>query len=117
MMPIRKTGIVIVGDEDLVNGMRLGGISRYTIVEQGPDTAREVRQTLNHLIADEDVSVIVIQEDYAEHVSDLIERVRLGERMTPIIVEVPSKHGTKYGDVRGYYRNYARGFIGFDIEI
>ena len=117
MMPIRKTGIVVVGDEDLVNGMRLAGISRYNIIEHGADTAREVRQTLNELIADEDISVIVLQEDYAEQVSDLLTRVRLGEKMTPIIIEVPSKQGTKYGDVRGFYRSYARGFIGFDIEI
>jgi len=117
MMPIRQMGIVVIGDEDLVNGMRLAGISRYNLIEHGADVIKEVRQALSNLIVDPDISVIVLQEDYAEHVGDLLAEIRGGKGMTPVIVEVPSKRGTRYGNVKEFYKSYARGFIGFDIEI
>ena len=56
-------------------------------------------------------------EDYTQYVDDLVTQVREGKKTTPVIVEVPSKFGTSYRDVREYYKGYARSFIGFDIEI
>ncbi len=117
MMPIKQTGVAVIGDEDLVSGMRLAGISRYHLIKDGSDASKEVRQALSNLIGEPDVSVIVIPEDYAEYVSDLLAQVREGKKITPVIVEVPSKHGTKYGDARAYYKAYIRKFIGFNVEI
>jgi len=37
--------------------------------------------------------------------------------MTPVIVEVPSKFGTKYPDVKVHYRALIRESIGFEVEI
>ncbi len=44
-------------------------------------------------------------------------QVKEGKSLTPVIIEVPSKYGTKYEDVTEYYKVYIRKFIGFDIEI
>ncbi len=117
MMPIKQTDIVVIGNADLVNELRLAGISRYHLIRDEHDAAGEVRQALTNLISEPDVGVIVISEDYAEYVGDLLAQARAGKRMVPVIVEVPTKHGTKYGDVREYYKAYIRKFIGFDIEI
>ncbi len=117
MMPIKQLGIAVIGDEDLVSGMRLAGIGRYYLIKGDGDTGEEVRQALSSLIGEPDIGVIVIPEDYTEYVSDLLTQVREGKKMTPVIVEVPSKFGTRYGDVREYYKGYARAAIGFDIEI
>jgi hypothetical protein len=43
--------------------------------------------------------------------------VKKGKGTTPVIAEVPSKFGTKYPDIRGYYRALIRESIGFEVEI
>ena len=109
--------IAIIGDEDLVNGMRLAGISRYYLVEGDRDSRTDVRRALTEMIGDTEVGIIVIQEEHAEHVDDLIAGVRNVKRMTPVILEVPSKYGTKLEDVGTFYKAYIKHFIGFDVEI
>lgn len=115
MIPVKHLNIAVIGDEDLVNGLRLAGINRYYMVKDG--TREEVRKVLGELLADSDISIIAISEDYVESVEDLLIQVREGKGMTPVIVEVPSKYGTRYQDVSGYYKGYIKKFIGFDIEV
>jgi len=117
MTPIKQLGIAAIGDEDLISGLRLAGISRYFVIEDKPDASEEVRKALSNLIGEPDVGVIVILEDYVKYAQDLIAQVKETRKLTPVIVEVPSKYGTSYQDVREYYKKYARAFIGFDIEI
>ena len=117
MTNLNQSSIAIIGDEDLVNGLRLAGMSTYYTMTNDQDIEEQVKKTLNQLVDDPKVSIIAIQEDYAEHAAPVSARLRESKRLTPIIVEVPSKYGTKYGDVTEYYKAHIRGFIGFDIEI
>ncbi len=117
MMPVRLTGVGVVGDQDLISMMRLAGVSRYHLIKGEADIGQAVRQALSELIGEPDIGLIALQEDYAQYVSDLLAQAKEGKKMTPIIIEVPSKHGTKYGDVKDYYKAYIRKFIGFEIEI
>jgi len=117
MMPIKNLSIAIIGDEDLVNGLRLAGVRRYHVIKGNHDTEEDVKNALTELIGEADVGIIAIQEDYAQYVEDLIAQVKEGKRLTPVIIEVPSKYGTKYHDVAQYYKSYVRKFTGFDIEI
>ncbi len=109
--------IAIIGDQDLVNGLRMAGINRYHIISN-LDTARdEIRNEVSALISDPEIGVIVILEDYAEYISDMVKKLRDEKKVTPVIVSVPSKFGAKYKDVRAYYKGYIRDFIGFDLQI
>ncbi len=117
MMPIKNLNIAVIGDEDLVSGLRLAGVSRYYIVKDNHDTAEDVRKALAELIGEPEFGIIAIQEDYAQYVEDLMTQVKEGKSLTPVIIEVPSKYGTKYQDVTEYYKAYIRKFTGFDIEI
>ena len=117
MIPVGHLNIAVVGDEDLVNMLRLAGTRRYHLIEEGGSTADDVRNTLTELIADREVSVIAIQEDYAIYVQDLIAQVQEGKSLTPVIIEVPSKHGTKYPDAAQYYKAFVSKFVGFEIQI
>ena len=105
--------IAAIGDEDLVNGMRLAGISRYCLIEGD----QQVREALTELVNDPEIGIIIILEEYAKHAEDLIAGVRDKKSMTPVIVEVPSKYGTKYKDIGALYKAYLKHFIGFDVEI
>ena len=117
MTLIQNLGIAVIGDEDLVNGLRLAGVNKHHILS-GDDAIRdEIRGFLKELLSDPGVGVIVILEDYRKYVDDLLAKMREEKRMTPVVVEVPSKYGTRYQDVNGYYRQYIRDFIGFDLQI
>jgi len=117
MISIKHLNIAVIGDEDLVSALRLAGVSRYYVIKGNQETGEDVRQALTELIGEPEVGIIAIQEDYTKYVEDLIAQVQEGGKLTPVIVEVPSKYGTKYGDVTEYYKAYIRKFIGFDIAI
>lgn len=109
--------IVVVGDPDLVNGLRMAGVNRYHIVNGTVNVRDEVRTEITRLMANPEVGVIVILEDYADYIVDMVKRLRDEKKVTPVVVSVPSKLGAKYADVRAYYKGYIRDFIGFDLQI
>jgi V/A-type H+-transporting ATPase subunit F len=115
MINVRQLEIAVIGDEDLVSSMRLAGVRRYRIVTEGDK--EEVRQALTELLDEPGVGIIVILEDYMEYVADLISQAQERKTSPPVVIEVPSKYGTRYKDVTRYYKAYIRRFIGFDIEI
>ena len=117
MMPVKHLGIAAIGDEELITGLRLVGVSRYYMIKGNRDISEDVRKALTELMGNPDVGVVVILEDYVEYVEDLLSQARKEKRMTPVIIEVPSKFGTKYRDIRGYYKTFVRESIGFDVEI
>jgi len=109
--------IAAIGDEDLANGMRLAGINRYYLLDSDRDLHADVRKALAELVSDPDIGIVVIQEEFAEHAEDVIADIRNQKRMTPVIIEVPSKYGTRFEDIRAFYKAYIKQFIGFDVEI
>jgi len=117
MTQARHPGIAVIGDEELVSGLRLAGTSRYYVIKGSHDIREEVAKALGELIDEPSIAVIVIMEDYAEYVEDLLASVRERKGMTPVIIEVPSKFGTKYTDIVGYYRAFIKQSTGFDVEI
>ena len=116
-MPIKHLDIAVIGDEELVNALRLAGSSRYYMIKGDHDVRENVRKALTDLMTELDVGIVVMLEDYAQYVEDLMAKARKGRQMTPVIIEVPSKFGTKYQDVREYYRASIRSSIGFEVEI
>lgn len=117
MMENAHSTIAVVGDADLVMLMRLAGIGRYHVIEKTETVEDDVRQVMRGLIDDRNVSIIAIQADFAGHVRDMITRVAEDKRLTPVIIEVPSKSGEGGENAADYYRAFVRKFVGFDIEI
>ena len=116
-MPIRDLDIAVIGDEELVSALRLAGISNYYMIKGDHDVRENVRKALTELLSEPDVGIVIMLEDYAQYVEDVVAQVRKGKVMTPVVIEVPSKFGTKYPDVREYYRALIREAIGFEVEI
>jgi len=116
-IPAKHLNIAAIGDEDLINGLRLTGVSRYYVIKENHGAREDVRRALSELIDEPNIGVVMILEDYVKYVEDLLARVREGRKMTPVIIEVPPKFGTKYKDVVGHYKKFIRESIGFDIEI
>ena len=116
-MSIKQLDIAVIGDEELVNALRLAGISKHYTIKGDHDIRDNVRKSLTQLLAEPDIGIVIILEDYAEYVEDLVTRVKKGKGTTPVIAEVPSKFGTKYPNIREYYRALIRESIGFEVEI
>jgi V/A-type H+-transporting ATPase subunit F len=116
-MSVKHLGIAVIGDEELANAMRLTGISKYYTMQGDHDTPEKVRKTLTELLADPDVGIVIILEDYAPYVEDLMSQFRKKKGTNLVIVEVPSKFGTKHPNIKEYYRALIRESIGFEIEI
>ncbi len=117
-MPNTRLGIAAIGDEDLINGMRLAGISKYYIVKEiDQNIAENVREALSKLIADSEVGIIIILEEYKSHISDFMSNRKREKKLIPIIIDVPSKFGTKYEDITRYYEKIIKQSIGFDVRL
>lgn len=117
MMPLRQLDIAVIGDKDLVNGLRLAGARKYHVVTEKSDAREDVRIALSSYLNDPDVGTVIILEDYGDYARDLVRRVSKSKQVTPVIVEVPSKFGTTRREPREYYKAFVRESIGFDIEI
>jgi len=114
----RKLDIAVIGDEDLVNGMRLAGISKYHIIgEKDPDVSENIREALSTFLAEPEIGIIIIMEDYMGYISDFISRHKRDKKTIPIIIDVPSKFGTKYKDITRYYEQVIKKSIGFDVRL
>jgi vacuolar-type H+-ATPase subunit F/Vma7 len=118
LTPNIQLGIAAIGDEDLINGMRLAGISKYYIIEEIDQNVTEnVREALSKLIAEPEIGIIIILEEYMRYISDFISHRKREKKTIPIIIDVPSKFGTKYEDITGYYEKVIKQSIGFDVRL
>lgn len=117
MIDLLSKDVAVISGRELVTGLRLAGMNKYYLIEGDSEIEAEVRLVLTELVEEEETAIIIIQEDYAEYVADMIGRIRGSKNPTPVIMEVPSKYGTKYPDVKAYYKAYIRKFIGFDVEL
>jgi vacuolar-type H+-ATPase subunit F/Vma7 len=115
-MSAQQLEIAVIGDEELVNALRLAGVSRYYMIKDD-DIADSVRKALADVMGKHEVGIILMLEDYMQYAEDLVAQIRKGRRMAPVIIDVPSKFGTKYADVREYYRASIRESVGFEVEI
>lgn len=114
---MKHLDITVIGDEELVNALRLTGIGRHYTIKSNHDAAENVRKALTELLAEPDIGIVIILEDYAQYVEDLTIRIRKQKSTLPVIVEVPSKFGTKHPDVKVHYRALIREAIGFEVEV
>ncbi len=117
MTSVKPLDIAAIGDEELVSALRLAGVSRYYMIKGTHDVREDTRKALTELLSEPDVGIIIIMEDYSEYVEDLVTQVRKKKGTTPVIVEVPSKFGTKHPDVKVHYRALVRESIGFEVEV
>lgn len=116
MSPTKRLALAVIGGEDLVNGMRLAGITRCRLVADERQAA-EIREALASFAGDPGVAIIVIQEEHAAAVARELDRLREARRHAPVVLPVASRRAARALDARQYYRELLRQFIGFDIEV
>ncbi|ACS90844.1 MULTISPECIES: V-type ATP synthase subunit F [Thermococcus] len=99
--------IVVLGDKDTVLGFRLAGVHETYSFEDTTHEIERVRNKIMELIEREDVGVILITERLAQ-------RVEIPDVAFPIILQIPDKYGSLYGEEQ--LREIVRRAIGVEIK-
>ena len=102
---IRNMDIAVIGDMELVSTLRLAGLRKTRAIQGERNLVEDIRKSLDEFVNDPEVGVVVIMEDYAEMVESTLANLRQAKGVLPVIVQVPSKRGTRYPDVVGYYKH------------
>ncbi|NJE30225.1 V-type ATP synthase subunit F [Thermococcus sp. 18S1] len=83
--------IAVLGDKDTALGFRLAGAHEVYSFEDTPLEIERLRNKLRELIERGDVGIILITERFAQ-------RVEIPEVTLPIILQVPDKSGSRFGE-------------------
>lgn len=75
--------IVVVGSHEFTLGFQLAGITRL----HHPDTDKEISQTINDLLKDNTVGIIVIDNSDLARLSERL-RERIAESITPTVLGI-----------------------------
>ncbi len=94
---------VIADNTDTHVGLRLAGIEGVIARSREEGLA-----AIDEALADPTIGILLITEALAEQCADRLDSLKLGGR-TPLIVEIPDRHGTRKKDAIGRYIREAIG--------
>jgi len=99
--------IAVLGDRDTALGFKLAGAHEVYSFEDTPLEMERLKNKLKELIERDDVGIILITERFAQ-------RVELPDVTIPIILQVPDKSGSKFGEAA--LREIVRRAIGVELK-
>ncbi len=117
MISLQNLDIAVIGNEDQVILMQLAGVEKYRVIEGESDIREKVREALREFVNDTSIGIIMIPENFRDYVDDILKYISESKKITPIIIEIPSKFTTEKEDVREFYKSYMKKLLGFSIEI
>ncbi len=98
---------VLSDNVDTCTGMRLAGIDGMVIHE------RDIfEKELNRLIHSKGIAIILITEKLCMDFEDIVTNAKLNNK-TPLIVEIPDRHGSRRGD--DFITSYVNEAIGLKL--
>ena len=110
--------VAIIGSRNQTALMRLAGVEKYRIIEEGEGDAipEKVREALTELAGDESVGIIMIPEHWGPYAADTMRYLRESKRSSAIMIEIPEGFTAKEQDVKEYYKTYTKKLIGFNVN-
>lgn len=100
--------IYLISDNvDTQTGMRLAGVEGVVVHERA-----ELRQALDHALADKEIGIILLTEKFGREFPDLINDVRMSHKL-PLLIEIPDRHGT--GRKADFITSYINESIGLKL--
>ena len=92
---------------DTYTGMRLAGVEGSVVHDK-----QELRETLNTVMADKNIGIVLLTEKFGREYPDLINDIKLNHKL-PLIVEIPDRHGT--GRKPNFITDYVNEAIGLKL--
>lgn len=112
MKHVREAGIAVIGDELFVRSTRLLGASRTLVVDRSLSENEVLRVIKGFMEGLSDIGLIVVQES----LRPLFEQLDEGMAM-PKIVYLPDIRNSGNLDVRRYYLELLKRYIGLSLEV
>jgi V/A-type H+-transporting ATPase subunit F len=94
---------LISGNTDTQVGLRLAGIEGVLA-----ETREQALEAIDEAVADETIGILLISENLAEQCADKLAPLKL-DGHTPLIVEIPDRHGSRKKDAITQYIREAIG--------
>jgi V/A-type H+-transporting ATPase subunit F len=79
--------MAVIGDQNTVLGLKLAGISGRVV-----ENLTEAQSALDELLAQNNLQILLITEDWAAQMRDRIDQLKL-TRMEPVVLEIPGGEG------------------------
>ena len=92
---------------DTWTGMRLAGVEGAVVHEK-----QELKAEIDKVLADKEIGILLLTEKFGKEFPDIIDHIRL-ERKTPLIIEIPDRHGT--GRKPDFITSYVNEAIGLKL--
>jgi V/A-type H+-transporting ATPase subunit F len=83
--------IAVLGDRDTALGFKLAGAHEVYSFDTTPLEVERLKNKVDELVGREDIGIILITEGLAQ-------KIELPDVTFPIILQVPDKSGTNYGE-------------------
>ena len=99
--------IAVLGDKDTALGFRLAGAHEVYSFDDTPLDMERLRNKLKELVERDDIGIILITERF-------VGKVELPEVTVPIILQVPDKSGSRFGEEQ--MKKIVRRAIGVEIK-
>ncbi len=99
--------IAVLGDRDTALGFKLAGAHEVYAFDDTPLEMERLKNKLRELVERGDVGIILITERFAQ-------RIELPDVTIPIILQVPDKSGSKFGEEA--LREIVRRAIGVELK-
>ena len=99
--------IAVLGDRDTALGFKLAGAHEVYAFDDTPLEMERLKNKLRELVERGDVGIILIAERFAQ-------RIELPDVTIPIILQVPDKSGSKFGEEA--LREIFRRAIGVELK-
>ena len=110
--------IAVIGNRDETNLLRLTGVRRYVLLdEEDRNLEEKLRAALTELAGDPSVGLILVPDEWMDHVRDMVKKIRAGKRVKTVIIEYPARYREDRRNIRQYYKALTRSLIGFNVEI
>lgn len=109
--------VAVLADPELVGALRLAGVGRTLGLRAVPEATETVEETLREWLADASLGVVIVGADHAALAIEAIGRFRHTRRVSPVIVQVPSRDGAGGVDATTYYQALGREFLGLEVVL
>ena len=112
-----QVGVAVIGNRDQTALMRLAGVEKYRIIEDGEATPERLREVLMEVAGDRSVGVIMMPEAWSREMTETITYLRDSKRTAAILIGIPPGFKTEEQNVKEYYKTYTKKLIGFNVDI
>lgn len=98
--------IYVIGDEETVLGFRIVDIDGYV-----PENNRDAEKKMETLIAEKQVSLILITREFANHMREMVNNLKM-QSMKPLVIEIP---GAEMQPAEESFEDLVRRAIGISV--